>query len=95
MVDVDQCRGRGVDRNDVRVDAKYQIHPMLAPSRWDLPISRRGSVGLNGDEINAIFAPHHAAEFDAVVERRTAAMNAPSFGRRLAAQRVLPGLEDG
>lgn len=45
---------------------KYQISPMLAP-RWDLPISRRGTVTLTATEFNAIFEPA-STNFEEVVE---------------------------
>jgi hypothetical protein len=83
------------DRNEGRVDEKFQIHPMLAP-RWDLPIARRGSLALNGKEVSAIFAPASLDEFNAVVEKRVGAMNAPFFGKaRRASTPMLPGMQDG
>ena len=82
------------DRNDGRVDEKYQVHPMLAP-RWDLPIARRGALGLSGEELTAVFAPSNPFDFDVVLKRRVAAMTAPSFGQEsYAAAPLLPGLGD-
>ncbi|HEY3807670.1 MAG TPA: hypothetical protein VGL61_33945 [Kofleriaceae bacterium] len=83
--------GGQVDRNEGRVDDKYQVHPMLAP-RWDLPIVRRGALVLSGDEANAIFAPSSPADFESVLRRRSDAMNAP-FGRKGNQEPMLPGLE--
>lgn len=80
------------DRNEGRVDEKYQVHPMLAP-RWDLPIARRGALGLSGEELTAIFAPSEPSDFDAVLKRRIAAMTAPSFGQEsFTTAPLLPGL---
>ena len=85
------------DRNDARVDAKFQVHPMLAP-RWDLPIGRRGALALRGPEVDATFAPVRAEDFEKVVESRVSRMRAPSFGRRRSMaqerQQLLPGLDD-
>jgi len=85
--------GGQVDRNDGRVDEKYQVHPMLAP-RWDLPIARRGALALSGEEASAVFAPATTAEFESLLKRRVDAMNAPNFGRKTQGS-LLPGLEDG
>lgn len=74
--------GGGHDRNQGRVDDKYQVHPMLAP-RWDLPIARRGTIGLSGEEVTAIFAPTSDLEFQRTLERRVAPMMAPYFGREI------------
>ena len=53
---------------------KYQISPMLAP-RWDLPISRRGTVTLTATEFNAIFETT-STDFEAVVDEWTARTSA-------------------
>jgi hypothetical protein len=68
------------DRNSMRVDAKYQINKMLAP-RWDLPIYRRGAVGLNPEEVNSIFDPEHVENFENLKTERIERMMAPFFGR--------------
>lgn len=68
------------DRNSMRVDAKYQINRMLA-ARWDLPIFRRGTVGLNPDEVNAIFDPERAGDFEDLKNDRIDRMMAPFFGK--------------
>lgn len=69
------------DRNTDRIDAKYQLNQMLAP-RWDLSIYRRGVLALTPKEINAIFDPEHAAEFEDLANVRVARMSAPFFGSR-------------
>lgn len=69
------------DRNTERIDAKYQLNRMLAP-RWDLSIFRRGALALTKDEMNAVFDPQHAVEFDKFAEARVARMTAPFFGVR-------------
>jgi len=88
------------DRNSEGVVAKYQLNPMLCP-RFDLPLSRRGTIALSSEEVEAIFGgqPEH---FDALLGERLVRMNAP-FRRRSRdkggsspggeGQSVLPGLE--
>jgi hypothetical protein len=71
-------RGGQRDRNTRRIDAKYQINSMLAPI-WDLPISRRGAVALRPHEVDSIFDPDLAGDFDEVRKRRVARMTAPRF----------------
>jgi hypothetical protein len=68
------------DRNTMRVDAKYQINRMLAP-RWDLPIFRRGAIGLTPDEVNSIFDPDFSNNFEKTKNDRIDRMTAPSFGK--------------
>jgi hypothetical protein len=80
------------DRNDEGVIAKYQLNPMLSP-RYDLPLARRGTVGLNKREVEAIFI-EGGEEFDAIVADRMARMNAPFRKKEPGAkQSTLPGLE--
>jgi hypothetical protein len=54
---------------------------MLAP-RWSLSIYRRGVIALTAKEINSIFDPDHAKEFDELFEARIDRMRAPFFGRK-------------
>lgn len=68
------------DRNSMRVDTKYQINRMLAP-RWDLPIFRRGTIGLSAEEVNSIFDPVYSLNFDKVKTDRIDRMTAPLFGK--------------
>lgn len=65
----------GKDKNSGDPLLKYQISPMLAP-RWDLPISRRGTVTLTEKEFNAIFESS-GGDFEAVVEEWTLRTSAP------------------
>jgi hypothetical protein len=69
------------DRNTDRIDAKFQLNPMLAP-RWDLSIHRRGALALNPEEVNAVFDPDHVNEFERLAKKRIARMTAPFFGKR-------------
>lgn len=69
-------------KNSFRVDAKYQLNPLLAP-RWDLSISVRGDLPLSAAEADTVFTGSRA-EFDELVRVRTAAMMGPRFGIRKA-----------
>jgi len=64
------------DKNSLRLDAKYQLNPMLAPI-WDLPVGRRGTVSLKPNEIEAIFADTSDAAFDSVIKDFRRRMNVP------------------
>lgn len=84
------------DRNSEGVVARFQLNPMLCP-RFDLPLSRRGTVALSVDEIEAIFGAEPAT-FNSLLSERLVRMNAP-FRQRMGGrpgfegQSVLPGLE--
>lgn len=71
------------DKNTKRVDAKFQLNPMLSP-RWDLAIYRRGVIALTPPEVDAIFDPTKAGGFDGYCQARLARMQAPFFGSRTA-----------
>lgn len=64
------------DRNSSRVDDKFQLSPMLAV-RWELPLSRRGALALNADEVNAIFGEPDDRRFEEIKQTRTARMSVP------------------
>lgn len=64
------------DRNSDKLLPKYQLNSMLAP-RYLLPIASRGNIHLEDHEAEAIFNIEPDDEFDAVLNRRTAFMNAP------------------
>jgi hypothetical protein len=72
--------GGQADRNTERIDRKFQLNRMLAP-RWDLSIYRRGVIALTPNEVNAVFDPEHAREFESLANTRVARMTAPFFGR--------------
>ena len=65
----------------MRVDAKFYINAMLSP-KWDLPVSRGGTLALTPNEVDAIFDPAHAASFPQLLQQRIAPMTAPYFGVR-------------
>ena len=64
------------DKNSSRVDAKYQLSPMLAPL-WELPVARRGAIALSPQEAHAIFGEESPDLFKRVLRYRLAPMNAP------------------
>jgi hypothetical protein len=68
-------------KNKRRVDSKYQINTMIAPI-WDLPIHRRGTIGLNSDEVNAIFDQSHYEHLDELIDNIIQRMTAPFFGKK-------------
>lgn len=72
--------------NTQRVDAKYQLNPMLSP-KWDLPIYVRGDVRLSPAVANAIFGEGDYDNFKEVTGSRVSAMNPPSF-REAKSQRA-------
>lgn len=65
--------------NSQRVDAKYQLNPMLSP-KWDLPISRRGDVRLSDGIADAIFG-ETPAKYGDMKKSYIVGLNAPKFGR--------------
>lgn len=88
------------DRNSKRIDAKYQINSMLSPY-WDLPISRRGALPLNSEEVNSIFDPNYSDRFESLKANRVERMRAPFFGKEtktnsssIDSHRLLPGFSD-
>lgn len=64
-------------KNGEDVLAKYQFHPMLAPS-FDLPIGRRGSIILSEEEVEVLFDPQSDEQhLRALLRVRAARMSAP------------------
>lgn len=51
------------DKNTRAVKLKFQLNPMLSP-RWDLPVTRRGTLDLKAEEVRAIFSTADEGEFD-------------------------------
>ena len=82
------------DRNTERVDLKYQMNRMLAP-RWGIAISRRGVLALSPDEVNAVFDPDYADQFDSILKKRIDRMTAPYFGPKPSgsSENFLPGFD--
>ena len=63
-------------RNTGITEAKFHMNRLLSP-RWDLPIARRGTFSLTPDEVDAIFDPSQAEEFQDVLRDRLRRMTAP------------------
>lgn len=78
-----EVRGRR-ERNTGEMEERYQLSPMLAP-RWDLPLVRRGDIGLSREEANAIFDPDQSERFDEVQRARLARVNVPFRAARSGA----------
>jgi hypothetical protein len=70
-------------KNSEAIEHKYQVNPMLAP-KFDLPLSRRGTVSLTASEMNALFDPASSdADLRQVQRARMLPLNAP-FGNARA-----------
>lgn len=93
------------ERNTGRVDAKFRVHPMLAP-RWDLPIASRGALSLTGREASVIFDETMSGAFPQLKHKRVRRMTAPTFGKSKKPeeserpaeaeprQQTIPGIDD-
>lgn len=68
---------------------KFQLNNMLS-ARWDLPLGRRGAVGLDARQFNAIFDVSKRAEFETVLSDWRDRMTAPNFGRSRARDNSKP-----
>jgi hypothetical protein len=67
-------------KNQENLHSKYQLHPMLAPA-FDLPITRRGTMGLSHVEAEVLFDPDSTdAQLRAIGRQRLASLNAPFRG---------------
>ena len=64
------------ERNSRLTEDKFQLNPLLSP-KWHLPISRRGAIRLNAEEVNTVFDPAHSGEFQNAVDIRLGRMDAP------------------
>ena len=80
------------DRNTSRVDAKYQINPMLSP-RFDLPLGRRGVIALSPIEIDAIFGSVDSAPFKEISKVRIDRMTAPFTRKKSDTSNANDGME--
>jgi hypothetical protein len=65
------------NKNSKRIDALYQLGPMLAP-RWEVSEHRRGTIELQHDLANAMLDPEHRAELPTLMKKRLARLIAPS-----------------
>jgi hypothetical protein len=65
------------NKNSKRIDALYQLGPMLAP-RWEVSEHRRGTIELQKNLANAILDPSHRAELPNLMKKRLARLIAPS-----------------
>lgn len=67
------------DKNSDDIDAKFQLSPMLAP-RWDLPLSRRGTISLNPEEAESIFCFEKRDLYELFSRSMRSKLNAPFKG---------------
>jgi len=64
------------NKNNKRIDALYQLGPMLAP-RWEISEHRRGTIELQHELANAILDPAHRAELPYLMKKRLARLVVP------------------
>ena len=80
-------------RNSGQIIEKFQLNPMLCP-RWNLPLSRRGTIAFTADEANAIFSlDSDTTPYQQVLDKRLSKLNAPFAGISKTGQ-PLPGFEN-
>ena len=65
------------NKNSKRIDALYQLGPMLAP-RWEVSEHRRGTIELKHDLADAILDPAHRVELPSLMKKRLARLVTPS-----------------
>lgn len=65
------------NKNSNRIDALYQLGPMLAP-RWEISEHRRGTIELQHDLANAILDPAHREELFELMKTRLGRLLTPS-----------------
>ena len=68
-------------KNTKRIDMKFQVNRLLAP-RWDMSSTRRGTLDISGEELNAIFDPVFTVGFEEMLNVRIDRMTAPFFGKK-------------
>ena len=68
--------GERRDKNSRRIDTIYQINGILAP-KWDLPIYKRGEIGLSKIELEAVFNPRTEDQFKKILKSRLIKYNTP------------------
>lgn len=91
--------GTHTDKNKSRKLYSFQVNRLLSP-RWDLPISRRGVIELNSDELDSIFDESYTSRFSIFASARFERME-PPFRSKISKQNVrneklitLPGVLD-
>ena len=75
-------------KNSKRIDALYQLGPMLAP-RWEVSEHRRGTIELHHDLADAMLDPTHRAELPNLMKKRLARLVAPSGSGSPADERLI------
>lgn len=65
------------NKNSKRIDALYQLGPMLAP-RWEVSEHRRGTIELQQDLADAMLDPAHRAELPQLMKKRLSRLVGPS-----------------
>lgn len=63
-------------KNSSDVQLMYQLNPILSP-KWNLAITRRGTIPLSGVFVNSIFDPQFYDKYEKLKKERLHTMNAP------------------
>ena len=72
-------------KKSLRIERMFQLNPILSP-KWDLPISRRGTISFSGEFVNSIFDKSHFDEHESLKKARLRQMNAPFANGKVAVQ---------
>jgi len=68
-----RIKGGSKNKNNQKVDSKFQISPMLAP-RWGLSAQRGGTIELQSDLANALFDREFRPKLRHLTDRRIQGM---------------------
>lgn len=64
------------DRNSMKISRKISLNPMLSPI-WELPIGKRGDIGLSATLANAIFEREKIKDFNHILKSYSTKWNQP------------------
>uniref|UniRef100_UPI000B7EE38C ORC-CDC6 family AAA ATPase n=1 Tax=Acinetobacter piscicola TaxID=2006115 RepID=UPI000B7EE38C len=64
------------NRNNLKISRKISLNPMLSPI-WELPIGKRGDIGLSGGLANAIFNIDKIKDFNNLLKTSELKWNQP------------------
>lgn len=64
------------DRNSMKISRKISLNPMLSPI-WELPIGKRGDIGLSATLVNAIFDREKVKDFNPILKSYSTKWNQP------------------
>ncbi|MBB4659325.1 hypothetical protein [Parvularcula dongshanensis] len=76
------------NKNSKRIDALYQLGPMLAP-RWEVSQHRRGTIELQQDLADAILDPQHRHELATLMKKRLERIILPAGSKTVSNPRLI------